>query len=67
MIFPLLGVNEVESLIPPLEAIFDERAKHPVLLVDAVEESADVVVPTEHTTGKLHGVMGSHMSPLSEG
>src|SRR5882762_4641822 len=54
----------MESFFPPLEAIFDERAKHPVLLVDAVEESANVTLPGEIASGKLHGmIFGFHISP----
>jgi hypothetical protein len=67
MVFPQLGVDEMESLIPLVEAVFDERAKDPVLLVDAVEESADVTVPAEHTSGKLHGAVGGyHKLPLRQ-
>jgi hypothetical protein len=54
----------MESFFSPLEAIFDERAKHPVLLVDAVEESANVTLPSEIASGKLHGMtLGCHISP----
>src|SRR5438445_5257680 len=64
MVFPQLRVDEMESLIPLVEAVFDERARHPVLLVDAVEESADVAVWAEHASGKPHGaVSGYHVSP----
>jgi hypothetical protein len=67
MLFPQFGVDEMESLVSPLEAVFDERAKHPVLLVRAVEESADVTVRAERTSGKLHGaVIGYHVSPLGQ-
>jgi hypothetical protein len=30
-----------------IEPIFEERAKHAVLLVDGVEESADMILPAE--------------------
>src|SRR2546430_14279321 len=54
----------MERFIPSREAIFDERAKHSVLLVGAVEESANVTLPAEITPGKLHGLsLGSHISP----
>ena len=33
MVFPQLGVHEVEGFVPLVKAVFDERAKHPVLLV----------------------------------
>src|SRR5256886_11695634 len=46
------------------EAMFDERAKHSVRLVGAVEESANVTLPAEIAPGKLHGLsLGSHISP----
>jgi hypothetical protein len=53
MVFAQLGVDNVESLFSPVETLSDERAKHPVLLVDAVEESANVTSSTESTSGKL--------------
>jgi hypothetical protein len=54
----------VEGFVPPLEALFDERAKHPVLLVHAVEESANVTVPAEIGAGTLHGTaVRCHFSP----
>src|SRR5207244_3425238 len=54
----------MERFIPSREAIFDERAKHSVLLVGAVEESANVTLPAEIAPGKLHGLsLGSHISP----
>jgi hypothetical protein len=53
----------VESLFSPIKALCDKRAKHPVLLVDAVEERANVTFPAESATGKLHGtIVGSHIS-----
>src|SRR5260370_25540070 len=64
MVFPQLGVHEVESFVPLLEALFDERAKHPVLLVEAVEESANMTVLAETAAGTLHGTaVRSHVSP----
>src|SRR5258707_7633812 len=64
MFFPSLGVNEMEGFIPPVEAIFEERAKHPVLLVDAVEECANVTLPAEIASGELHGMtLVCHISP----
>src|SRR5438874_8324244 len=59
-----LRVHDVEGLVPPVEALFDERAKHPVLLVEAVEESANVTVTAETAPGTLHGIaVCSHVSP----
>jgi hypothetical protein len=55
----------VGRLFAPVEAIFEERAKHPVLLVDAVEESANMTVPGEIASGKLHGmILGFHIYHL---
>jgi hypothetical protein len=60
-----LGSTKWRALSPPVKAFFDERAKHPVLLVDAVEKSADVTVTPETASGKLHQtVIGFHISPL---
>ncbi len=44
MLFPFLRIHDVGSLFAAVEAIFEERAKHPVLLVDAVKESAYMTV-----------------------
>jgi hypothetical protein len=44
MILPSLGVNEMESPIPVVEAVLDERAKHAVVLVHAVEQRANVAI-----------------------
>src|SRR5712671_2910219 len=64
MVFPQLGVHQVESFVPLLEALFDERAKHPMLLVGAVEESANMTVLTENAPGTSHGIaVRSHISP----
>src|SRR2546421_5613498 len=47
-----------------VEAILDERAKHPSLLLGAVEERADMTLSAQRTPGKLYGLMlGSHVSP----
>jgi hypothetical protein len=54
----------VEGFIPPVQAIFYKRVKHPVLLVGAVEESANMTLPGEIASGKLHGMtLGGHISP----
>src|SRR5205807_1659100 len=64
MVLSLLGIDDVDAFLGPIEALLDERAKHPVLLLDAVEESANVTFPAENATGKLHGMfVGSHTSP----
>jgi hypothetical protein len=53
MVFASLRVDEMERLIPPVKAIPDERAKHAVLLVDAIEERADVTMLTESRPEKI--------------
>jgi hypothetical protein len=64
MFFTSLGVDQMEGFIPPFEAIFEERAKHSVLLVGTVEESANVTLPAEIASGKLHGTtLDRHISP----
>src|SRR5205807_7986528 len=47
-----------------VEAILDERPKHPSLLLGAAEERADMTLSAQRTPGKLYGLMlGSHVSP----
>jgi hypothetical protein len=59
MLSSLFGINEVESFISQVDAIFVERVKDPVLLVGVVEERANMSTP-----GKRHGItIGSHTSP----
>jgi hypothetical protein len=54
----------VASFVALLKAVFNERAKHPVLLLHAVEESANVTVPAENAAGTPHGTpVGCHVSP----
>src|SRR5207302_7112742 len=52
-----LGVNDVEGLVATFEAVFDERAQHPVLLVHAVEERANVTMLAEIAAGTSHGTV----------
>jgi len=47
VVMRLLGSTNVDRLLPVIEAIFEERAKHTVLLVDGVEQSADMTLRTE--------------------
>src|SRR3954453_14725629 len=44
MVFASLGVDEMERLVPPVEAVLDEGLKDAVMLVHAVEERADVAI-----------------------
>src|SRR5438876_4585353 len=68
MFLPQVGVHDVEGSFTTVEAVFDEGAKHPVLLVGAVEEGADMTLAAQTTPRKLHGmVLGSHVSPHRRG
>jgi hypothetical protein len=42
--FPQVRVNEMKDFIPSVETIFDERAKHSVLLISVIEESANMTL-----------------------
>jgi hypothetical protein len=56
--FPSLGVDEMEGFVASVETILDERAKHSMMLVDAVEERANMTVPAESARGELRGLRG---------
>src|SRR5205823_10003498 len=59
-----LRVHDVEGLVPAVKALFDERARHPVLLVEAVEESANMTMLAETAPGTLHGTaVRTHFLP----
>jgi hypothetical protein len=58
MFFPSLRVDVVISLIPAGETIPDERAKHAMLLVDAIEERADMAILAGSDIGKRQGIGG---------
>jgi hypothetical protein len=58
MFFPSLRVNEMVGSVPSLETILDERAKHAMLLVDAVEERTNMTILAESAPGKLRGLCG---------
>jgi hypothetical protein len=49
----------MESLVPLIEAILDERAKHTMLLVHAVEERANVTMLPEGAPVKVHRMVVS--------
>jgi len=59
MLLSLIRVNQMERLVALIEAVLDERAKHPVLLVPAPEESANVTLPAETASGEPHGMVAS--------
>jgi hypothetical protein len=58
MFFPSLGINEMVGSVPLLETIPDERAKHAMLLVDAVEKRTNMTILAESTPSKLRGLRG---------
>lgn len=49
MLFLSLRVNKMVSLISPLKTIYDERAKYPMLFVDAIKERTNKMIPAENT------------------
>jgi hypothetical protein len=64
MIFLSLRVDEVESLIALVEAVLDERVQHAVLLVDAVEERANMTKRGESVRRNPQRiVLGFHTLP----
>jgi hypothetical protein len=66
MFVPLLGVHDVESFVSVFKPIFDERTKHPVLLVNTIEESTNVPLAAEGAPGKVHRTpVRSHLSSHS--
>jgi hypothetical protein len=64
MILPQLGIHDMKSLVAPLEPLFDERAKHPVLLVEAIEKSANVTLFAKQAISYVYGTfIASHGGP----
>src|SRR5258707_15578195 len=67
MLITELGIDDAERLVAPGHPLFDERTKYPVLLVDTVEEGANVPFPAESASCKFHGIfLGCHVSPPYE-
>jgi hypothetical protein len=66
MVFSPPRVDQVESLIPLVEPVLDERVKHAVLLIDAVEERANVAILAKSVRRYLWRVVaGFHTSITS--
>ena len=64
MLLALLRPHDVEGPLAAAEAVLDERAKDPVLLVSRVEQRANVTMPPESAAGKLHRmIVGCHLQP----
>jgi hypothetical protein len=67
MILPQLGIDNMKSLVAPLEPLFDERPKHPVLLVEAIEKSANVTLFAKHAISYVDGTfIALHDGPPRE-
>jgi hypothetical protein len=45
----------MKCLVAPREPLFDEGAKHPVLLVEAIEKSANVTLFAKHAISDVDG------------
>jgi hypothetical protein len=57
----------MKSLVAPLEPFLDERAKHPVLLVETIEKSANVTLLAKHAISHMDGTfITSHDGPPRE-
>jgi hypothetical protein len=71
MVFASLGIDEVERLVPLVEAVLDERPKDAVMLFHAIEERADVPIPAlESVRRNLQGRVVSlhaHLRPETDG
>src|SRR5438132_1035414 len=52
MFFSPRGIDDMESLLAALKAFLDERQQHPILLVRAVKERADVTLRPKHCAGQ---------------
>ena len=47
MICPPAGIDDVNGLLTGVKPVFDEREQNPIVIVGAVEKSADVTVPAQ--------------------
>jgi len=61
ILFPIIRFDNVGSLFAAVDAFFEERAKHPLLLVEVVEDSANVPVLAESTSGTLNWIATNHV------
>jgi hypothetical protein len=68
ILVPILGSHDVSSLFTPVKAILVEEAKHPVLLVEAIEERANMSVRPDAGAGTLQEIaVRRHVSPPVRG
>jgi hypothetical protein len=57
----------MKGLVAAIEALLDEGAKHPVLLVEAIEKSANVTAFAKHAISDVDGTfVGLHGEPPPE-
>src|SRR6185312_15819666 len=64
MILVSLGIDEMKSPMSLVEAVPDERAEHAVVLVHAVEQRANVPIPSERVGRNPQGnVVTFHALP----
>jgi hypothetical protein len=47
VVCPPARIDDVNGLLTRVEAVFDEREQNPIVIVGAVEKSADVTVPAQ--------------------
>ena len=50
----MLGIDDVEDLFSPFEALLRQGEEHAILLLPAVEEAADVAEPAGRRPGQPH-------------
>jgi len=61
MVFPLVGIHEMECFISLVEALFDEGTEDPVFLIATIEESANMALAAQAAGGKVYRMtLGCH-------
>src|SRR6266436_6111570 len=58
MLVSQLGIDDVERLLAPLEAVFDEWKQHPVFFVGVMKKGADVTLRVKHRACEANGLAG---------
>jgi hypothetical protein len=67
VILPKFGVDDMKGLLTPFKPLFDERTKHSVLLVEAIEKSANVRLFAKNAISYVDGTfMELHDGPPSK-
>src|SRR5580658_10220371 len=54
VLFSILRFHDVDGLVATIEAVFEERAKDSVLLVEGVEEGANMTMTPQGASGERH-------------